>query len=235
MLIESVGGNAEASRLAGVRSRSLIILALRLLGPVRRHRRAHGQLRASRAPTATTPASGSSSTRSSRSSSAARRCAGGRFFLAGTLDRRAAHPDADDDHLHDRHPAGDDAALQGARRHRRRACIQSPKFRAKRASAALATAGPDAGRDGRPPQARRAQVRRVSASDDARPASASPPARQAAAADPGAVRAGARDARRCSSRMFVVGGDALPGLRDRPGRSSTCSSTTRSCSSSPSG
>ena len=44
MLIESVGGNAEASRLAGIRSRGLIIARLRLLRPVRRHRRAHDQL-----------------------------------------------------------------------------------------------------------------------------------------------------------------------------------------------
>ena len=41
MLIESVGGNAEASRLAGIRSRGRIILRLRLLRPLRRHRRAH--------------------------------------------------------------------------------------------------------------------------------------------------------------------------------------------------
>ena len=39
MLIEAVGGNAEASRLAGIRSRALIILAYVFCGAVRRHRR----------------------------------------------------------------------------------------------------------------------------------------------------------------------------------------------------
>ena len=39
MLLESVGGNAEASRLAGIRSRGLILLVYVFCGPVRRHRR----------------------------------------------------------------------------------------------------------------------------------------------------------------------------------------------------
>ena len=72
MLLESVGGNAEASRLAGIRSRGLILLAYVFCGAVRRHRGPDDQLQRP-APTATTPACGSSSTRSSRSSSAARR------------------------------------------------------------------------------------------------------------------------------------------------------------------
>ena len=55
MLIESVGGNAEASRLAGIRSREPDHPRLRVLRPVRRDRRTDGQLERSTAPTATTP------------------------------------------------------------------------------------------------------------------------------------------------------------------------------------
>ena len=45
--------------------------------------------------------------------------AGGRFFLAGTIVGALLIQTLDDDDLLDRHPAGDEPALQGARGHGR--------------------------------------------------------------------------------------------------------------------
>ena len=115
MLIESVGGNAEASRLAGVRSREPDHARVRLLRSLRRDRRPDAQLRdqgrrrEQRGPVVRArrdPRRRHRRHRSRRRSLLPRRDA----------RRRDPDPDAGDDDLLDRHSAGDDAALQGPRR-----------------------------------------------------------------------------------------------------------------------
>ena len=137
--------------------------------------------------------------------------------------RRAADPDADDDDLLDRHPAGDDAALQGARRHV--VCLSSrPPSGAKVVPAPPATAQPP---DSHPARARPEQPARHR--HDHRRRGSSAGGRRLATGPP------PRSTSRCSSRsasvvaMFAFGSVRYPDFGT--GRcSSTCSSTTRSCS-----
>ncbi len=71
LLIESVGGNAEASRLSGIRSRGILIVVYAFCALCAGIAGLMISSNVVRAPTATTPACGSSSTPSSPSSSAA--------------------------------------------------------------------------------------------------------------------------------------------------------------------
>ena len=211
MLIESVGGNAEASRLAGVRSRepdhprryAFSGLCSGIAGP-------DDQLERSRAPTATTPACWFELDAILAVVIGGTALRGGRYFLAGTLRRRAADPDADDDDLLDRHPARDHAALQGAGRHRSSASLQSPAFRAKvfgagsggrsgqTAAAGRTTPGAAGGGAGMSASTRRSTAARSRW-----------PRRRC-----GTCRCSSRSPRRGDVRLRLA---ALPGLRDRAG------------------
>ena len=136
MLIESVGGNAEASRLAGVRSRNLIILAYAFSGLC----------------------SGiaglmiSSGIKGADGNNAGlwfeldailavviggTALAGGRYFLAGTLVGALLIQTLTTTIYSIGDPAGDDAALQGARRHAR---LPGPVARVPREGAPAAGA-----------------------------------------------------------------------------------------------
>ena len=118
LLIESVGGNAEASRLAGVRSRNLIILAYAFSGLC-------SGIAGLIVSSGIKGADGNNAGLWFELDAILAVVIGGTALRGRALlprrhaRRRAAHPDADDDDLLDRRPAGDDAPLQGARRHGR--------------------------------------------------------------------------------------------------------------------
>ncbi len=149
LLIESVGGNAEASRLAGVRSRNLIILAYAfsraVLGDRRPHRQLGDQGRRRQQRRALVRARRDPRRRDRRDGAPRRPLLPRRHARRG-----AAHPDADHDHLLDRRPAGDHAALQGPRRDAR---LPRPVAGVPRQAAPAAP--PPSGEHRRPPAARR--------------------------------------------------------------------------------
>ena len=203
MLIESVGGNAEASRLTGIRSRSVILLAYVFSGLC--------------AGIAGLMISSNVSSADGNNAGlwieldailavviGGTALTGGRYFLAGTIVGALIDPDADDDDLLDRHPAGDDAAVQGARRHRRLPrCSRPPSGprsseRARTAAAARRQVA-DAARAGGRMSTVAGRARR----------SARPRIPQQYLPVLATLDAAARDVRRRRA--------ALPGLRLRPG------------------
>ncbi len=114
MLIEAVGGNKEASRLAGVRSRGLIVLAYVFSGLC-------AGIAGLMISSIVSGADGNNAGLWIELDAilavviGGTALAGGRFFLAGTIVGRGADPDVDHHDLLDRDSTRDEPSLQGAR------------------------------------------------------------------------------------------------------------------------
>ena len=134
LLVESVGGNAEASRLVGIRARGIKIMVyvfcalcagiagLMISSNVAVADGNNAGLWIELDAILAVVIGGTSLT-------------GGRFHLGGTVVGALDHPDADHDHLHDRRPAADQPGVQGRSWSSSCACC-SPRPSAPRCSAA---------------------------------------------------------------------------------------------------